>query len=249
MLAKQRVSLSRMAVFFSAIASSLAHVALYTSEIAPASPGGNIAAGARLILPVARVGAFSDITASAPPPDVAATCIGTILSPPLSTLGDSAFHLSCSPPHFGNSSVAQPFISSSAGRYSDDRDVLRFAIFLFVMTVSMLSSYRIIQRWLFISVSIGPRLAFMQNQNQLTYVALALFVTFLIKTKFLACSVWPARPYMHSVWLMPKLKSLKNWMVYSVFASSIVMFPLCVKGGLPVSSPQLAKPLHLSHFH
>ena len=249
MLAMQHVSLSQMAVFL-AIASSLAQVAVDTSDIVPASPGGKIAAGSRLILPVARVGAFSDITASAPPPDVAATCIGTILSPPLSTLGDSAFHLSCSPPHFGSSSVAQPFISSSAGRYSDDRDVLHFAMFLCViMTVSILSSYRIIQRWLFISVSIGPRLAFMQNQNQLTNVALALFVTFLIKTKFLTCSVWPARPYMRSVWLMPKLKSLKNCMVYSVLTSSIVMSPLCVKGGLPVSSPQLAKPLHLSHFH
>ncbi len=240
------------AVFF-IIASSLAQAALGASEIVLASPGEILSAGLTLKFTVARVGAFSVINASAPPPDDAAMCIRTILSPPLSILiapAAGAFHLSCSPPHFGSSSVAQPFISSSAGRYSDDRDVLRFAMFLCVlMTVSILSSYRNIQRWLFISVLIGPRLAFMKTQNQLTNVALALFVTFLIKTKFLTCSVWPARPSMRSVWLMPKMKSLKSWMACLVFASIIFISPLCVKGGLPVSSPQLTKPLHNSHFH
>jgi hypothetical protein len=141
---------------FLTIASSLAQVALVgASEIVLASPGEILAAGARdflghlFTLPGARVGAFSVITASAPPPDVAATCICTILSPPLSILiapGAGAFHLYCSPPHFGSA-----FTSSNAGRYSDDRDVLRFAMFFCVITtVSILSSYCSIQRLLFI---------------------------------------------------------------------------------------------------
>ena len=240
------VSLSRIVVggsfacaVFLTIASSLAQVALGASEIVHASPGGKIAAGSRLTLHVAHVGAFSVINASAP--DFAATCIGTILSPPLSILstpGAGAFPLSCSPPHFGSASVAQPFVSSNAGGYSDDRDALRFAMFLCVITtVSISLIYRIIQRRLFISVSIGPRLAFMQNQNQLTNVALALFATFLIKTKFLTCSVWPARPSMRSVWwLMLNKKSIKNWMACSVFASIIIMSPLCMKAMPKVSA-------------
>jgi hypothetical protein len=358
-----RVSLSRIVVggsfacaVFLTIASSLAQVALGASEIVSASPGGKKAAGLRLTLHVAHVGAFSVINASAPPH----RCIGTILSPPLSNLstpGAGAFPLSCSPPHFGSASVAQPFVSSNAGGYSDDRDALRFAMFFCViMTVSISSSYRIIQRLLFILVPItaafviipvlstlwsfesfvsvraleplfflfanpnyaslfkmiistvfftrvtecnsmelsapidhfflnqalvglllqrnsisavvmaaahllgpfdikrlvdsGLRLVFMQKlcQNQQTNDALALFATSLI-AKFLTCSVWPAWPSMRFIWLMPKLKSLKSWMACLVFASIIFMSPLCVKGGLPVSSPQLTKPLHMSHFH
>ena len=158
------VSLSRIVVGGSfacavllTIASSLAQVALGASEIVHASPGGKIAAGSRLTLHVAHVGAFSVINASAPPPDFAATCIGTILSPPLSILstpGSGAFPLSCSPPHFGSASVTQPFVSSNAGGYSDDRDALRFAVFLCViMTVSISSSYCSIQRLLFITAA------------------------------------------------------------------------------------------------
>lgn len=85
-------------------------------------------------------------------------------------------------------------------------------------------------------VDIGPRLAFMQNQIQLTNIALALFATSLIKAKFLTCSVWPAWPSMRSIWLMLNKKSIKNRTECLVFASIIVMSPPGVKAMPHVSA-------------